>query len=259
MRAPKATRARRAGPRTVSARLSAQAKLEAHPDGHIFVRLEGYSLDLGWFSAATPERVLALHTGVPLASFGSRRSIDREFTSLTQRLARRGLLEYPVGSKRNADVVVIEPQVASYWPQTPPLRNTDVLALSRFAYLRRRGDALVLESPRAGALFRICDPKIATALALLSTPQTVGRLRRRAGFPGLELLALLVGCEIVFKVDPKHDGNLRPVEGDADLVLWDFHDLLFHARSAPGRHANPLGGLYAYAAVTPAPAAVRRR
>ena len=27
-----------------------------------------------------------------------------------------------------------------------------------------------------------------------------------------------------------------------DLVLWDFHDLLFHARSTPGRHANPLGG-----------------
>jgi len=256
VRALKATRARRAGPRTVSARLSAQAKLETRPDGHVFVRLEGYSLDLGWFSAA-PERVLALHTGVPLASFGSRRSMDRDFTSLTQRLARHGFLEYPV-AKRNADVVVIEPQVPSYWPQTPPLRNTDVLALSRFAYLRRRGDAMVLESPCAGALFRICDPKIATALALLSTPQTVGRLRR-AGFPRLELLALLLDCEIVFKVDPKHDGNLRPVEGDADLVLWDFHDLLFHARSAPGRHANPLGGVYAYAAVTPAPPAVRRR
>src|SRR4051794_22449348 len=94
VRAPKATRARRAGPRTVSARLSAQAKLEARPDGHVFVLLEGYSLDLGWFSAA-PERVLALHTGVPLASFGSRRSMDRDFTSLAQRLARHGFLEYP--------------------------------------------------------------------------------------------------------------------------------------------------------------------
>ena len=256
MRAPKATRAR-AWPRTVSARLSARAELEARPDGHIFVHLEGYPLDLGWFSAAAAKRALALPTGVPLASFETRRSLDREFASLTQRLARHGLLEYAVGQKRGVDAVVIEPQMADYWPQTPPLRSADVLALSRFAYLRRRGDAMVLESPRAGVLFRICDLKIATALASLSRPQRVGQLLRQ-GFPGLELLALLVDCQILFKVDPAHDGNLRPVEGDADLVLWDFHDLLFHTRSTPGRHANPVGGVYSYAAVTPSPPAVRR-
>ncbi len=260
MRAPAATRARGAGPRTVSARLSAQAELDARPDGHILVHLDGYSLDLGPFSAAAAKRVLALHTGLRLASLGSRRgTIDREIEFLTRRLARRGLLEYPVGPSRDAETVVIEPQVADYWPQLSPLGNAEVLALSRFAYLRRRGDAMVLESPRAGALFRICDPKIAAALALLSTPQKVGRLRRREGFPGLELLALLVDCQILFKVDAAHDGNLRPAEGDADLVLWDFHDLLFHARSTPGRHANPLGGAYPYADVTPAPPAVRRR
>src|SRR5262249_22136374 len=160
-----------------------------------------------------------------------------------------------VGQKRDAEMVVIEPQVSDYWPQTPPLRKTDALALSRFAYLRRRGDAMVLESPRAGALFRICDPKVAAALSLLSTPQRVGRLLHQ-GFPGLELLALMVDCQILFKVDPKSEGNLRSAEGDADLVLWDFHDLLFHARSTPGRHANPLGGVYSYASVTPAPPAV---
>jgi nitroreductase len=40
--------------------------------------------------------------------------------------------------------------------------------LSGFAYLRRRGNEMVLESPRAGALFRICDPAIAATLATLS-------------------------------------------------------------------------------------------
>ena len=260
MRAPAATRARGAGPRTVSARLSARAELDARADGHVLVHLEGYSLDLGPFSAGAVKRALALNDGVRLASLGSRRgTIDREIESLTRRLARHGLLEYPVGPSRDAETVVIEPQVADYWPQTPPLGNAEILVLSRFAYLRRRGDAMVLELPRAGALFRICDPKVAGALALLSTPQQVGRLRRREGFPGLELLALLMDCQILFKVDPAHDGNLRPVEGDADLVLWDFHDLLFHTRSTPGRHANPLGGAYPYADVTPAPPAVRRR
>jgi len=257
VRSPAAKRARAAGPQHVSIRLSAEAALEARPDGHVFVRHESSWFDLGWFSAGAAKRALELHMGVPLAASARRGKVDREFESLMRRLARNGLLEYPVGQKRGVDSVVIEPQMADYSPQTPPLRTTDVLALSRFAYLRRRGEEIVLESPRAGALFRICDPKIAAALSLLATPQPVGRLRE--SFPERELLALLVDCQILFKVDPKSQRGLRDEEGDADLALWDFHDLLFHARSTPGRHANPLGGVYSYASVTPAPPAVRRR
>ena len=200
--APAAARGRRAGPRTVSARLSAHAALETRTDGHLIAHLDGYALDLGAFSAGAADRAQQLHTGLPLAAFTSDGStIAQEMDRLIRRLARHGLLEYPVRRSRNADAVVIEPQVADYWPQTPPLGNAEVLVLSRFAYMRRRGDAMVLESPRAGALFRICDPKIATALTVLSTPQRVGRLRRQDGFPGIELLALLVDCQILFKVD----------------------------------------------------------
>jgi len=179
---------------------------------------------------------------------------------LVRRLARHGLLEYCLGLAGNRALqVVIEPQLPDYWPQTPPLGNADVLVLSRFAYIRRRGNEMVLESPRAGALFKICDPKIATALAMLATPRRLKELRGQNGFPGLELLALLLDCEILFKTDPADDSGLRPAEGDGNLVLWDFHDLLFHARSSEGRHANPLGGLYTYATVMPALPAVRPR
>ena len=89
-------------------------------------------------------------------------------------------------------------KLADYWPRTPKLGNAETLVLSRFAYLRRRGNEMVLESPRAGALFRICDPKVAAAIATLSTPQQIGRLRRQDGFPGMLLLALLVDCGISF-------------------------------------------------------------
>jgi SagB-type dehydrogenase family enzyme len=103
-------------------------------------------------------------------------------------------------------------------------------------------------------LFKICDPKIAAMLAALATPQKIKELRGQIGPAGAELLALLVDCRILFKVTGK-DKGLRPTEGDHDLVLWDFHDLLFHARSTEGRHANPVGGLYAYAdLVAPQPA-----
>ena len=73
------------------------------------------------------------------------------------------------------------------------------------------------------------------------------------------MLALLVDCRILFKIDSAGDPGLRTVEGDPNLVLWDFHDLLFHARSTEGRHANPVGGVFPYAGVLPPLPAVRPR
>ena len=261
MRAPGTKRGQRTAPANLSARLGAHVALEARADGNIVARFDGHSVGLGKFSAGAADRAQNLRTGLPLGSFASEgRSIDKEVQLLVRRLAGHGLLEYCLGRARDReDQVVIEPQVPDYWPQAPQLGKADILVLSRFAYLRRRGNEMVLESPRAGALFRICDPKIAAALALLSAPQPIERLRRQDGFPGLELLAVLVDCQILFKVDAARDSGLRPAEGDDNLVLWDFHDFLFHARSTEGRHANPMGGVYPYAGVMAPLPAVRPR
>ena len=257
MRAPETKRRRRAASPTVSARLSARVTLEAQAGGTILACFDGYSVGLGTFSPEVADRAQALRTGLPLASFASgARSIDKEIEVLVRRLARHRLLEYCLRHARSGeDHVVIEPQVADYWPAM--LGNADVLVLSRFAYMRRRGNEMVLESPRAGALFRICNPTIAAAIAMLAAPQPIKRLRRQDGFPGLELLALLVGCQILLKIDAAGDNGLRGAE--RDLVLWDFHDLLFHTRSTEGRHANPLGGVYPHAGVLPPLPAVRPR
>jgi SagB-type dehydrogenase family enzyme len=245
----------------LSARLAAHVTLEARPDGRLVVCFDGHSVGSGEVSAAAADRAQALRTGLPLHALASRRrSVDKEVDELVRRLARHGLLEYRLGRSRDGTAqVVIEPQVPDYWPRTPPLGNSDVLVLSRFAYMRRRGNDMVLESPRAGALFKICDARIATALAALATPQAIKQLRRQDAFPGLELLALLLDCQILFKLDPVRDGGPRLAEGDDNLVLWDFHDLLFHARSTEGRHANPLGGVYPYADVMAPLPAVRPR
>jgi SagB-type dehydrogenase family enzyme len=261
LRAPGTKRRRRAAPATLSARLVGHVTLEARTDGSIAACFDGRSVGLGKFRARAAERAQDLRTGLPLASFvPDGRSIDEEIHRLVRRLAGHGLLEYRLGRSRNgADEVVIEPQVPDYWPRMPQLRQDDVLVLSRFAYLRRRGNEMILESPRAGALFRICNPKIATAIVMLATPQQIRELRLQDGFPGIELVALLVDCQILFNIDPAADGGLRPAEGDDSLVLWDFHDLLFHARSMDGRHANPTGGTYPYAGVMAPPPAVRPR
>ena len=261
MRAPGKIRGPKVVVPAISARLNGHFTLDAQTDGSIAASMEGYSVPLGKFSAAAVDRAAKLPAGVALASFSSdSNAVDREINLLVRRLAQRGLLEYRLGhSADDRDLVVIEPQGPDYWPQTPKLGDADVIVLSRFAYMRRRGNAMVLESPRAGALFRICDPTIAAALVILSTPQKVSRLRKQDSFPGIALLALLLDCQILFKVDPARGDALRSAEGGNDLVMWDFHDLLFHTHSTEGRQANPLGGLYPYAGVIAPPPAVRPR
>jgi SagB-type dehydrogenase family enzyme len=256
LRAPEKKRGRKIAASAVSARLNPRVRLEAQVDGTIAACLDDYSVGLGKFSAGAVDRAQALRAGLPLSSFSQHGSAtDKEIDLLVHRLARRGLLEYWLAhSDHEKDQVVIEPQLPDYWPRTTKPNDTETIALSRFAYLRRRGNEMVLESPRAGALFRICDPRIASTLAALSTPRKISWLRRQDGFPGAELLALLLDCEILFKVDAASD-DLRAAEGDDNLVMWDFHDLLFHARSTEGRQSNPLGGLYPFAGIiSPLPA-----
>ena len=256
MPAPAPKRVRSVAPAKASARLRQRIRLEAQANGDIIACFDGYSVGLGTFSAAAADRAKELRIGLPLSSISSvRRNIDKEMGLLVRRLARHGLLEYRLGRSRNSeDLVVIEPQVPDYWPQAPQLGNAEALVLSRFAFMRRRGAEMVVELPRAGALFRICDPKIAVTIARLSTPQQIKALRHQEGFPGVELLALLLDCQILFKVGAGESG-LRSAEGDHSLVLWDFHDLLFHTRSTKGRHASPLGGVYPYVGViSPLPA-----
>jgi SagB-type dehydrogenase family enzyme len=255
--APAPKRVRSAAPTKASARLRRSIRLEAQANGEIIACFDGHSVGLGTVSAAAADRAQELRVGLPLSSISSaRRNIDKEIGLLVRRLAGHGLLEYRLGRSPNGeDLVVIEPQVLDYWPQAPQLGNTEALVLSRFAFMRRRGAEMVVESPRAGALFKICDPKTAAAIAMFSTPQQIKALRQHEGFPGLELLALLLDCQILFKVGAGGERELRLAEGDHSLALWDFHDLLFHTRSTKGRHASPLGGVYPYLGViSPLPA-----
>jgi SagB-type dehydrogenase family enzyme len=226
-------------------------------DGNIAAFAGDYSVSLGQLSAAAMARARNLTTGLPLTSFAGQSAVAKEVDALAHRLARHGLLEYRLSTLRDEqDLVVIEPQVPEYWPQRAKLGEGDTVVLSRFAYLRRRGNEMVLESPRAGALFRIGDPAIGAILAALSRPQKISKLRRQAA-SSLDLLELLLDSQILLKLNAQDGDGLRVNEGDGNLVLWDFHDLVFHTRSTEGRQSNPLGGAFTYADVVPPLPAVR--
>ena len=257
MRAPRKKPARKIAP-VIAIRLNGHFPLQMQAGGSIAVTVEGYPVNLGHFSAAALDSARHLTTGLPLASFAGKSAVAREVDLLAHRLARHGLVEYRLFHPRDEqDLVIIEPQVPDYWPKRAKLGDSDTVVLSRFAYLRRRGNDMALESPRAGALFRIGDPAIAATLAALSRPHKIGKLRRHAASFNLDLLELLLDSQLLLKLSAKSGDGLRVNEGDGDLVLWDFHDLVFHTRSTEGRQANPIGSTFAYAGVIPPLPAVR--
>src|SRR5262249_36383875 len=119
--------------------------------------------------------------------------------------------------------------------------------LSRFAFLRREGVALVLESPLCHARVLLHGWKGAALIAELAQPRDSRQLS--AGLPGIsdeeaeDFVGLLAG---VGMLSPVREDD-KPAEDDnLPLAQWEFHDLLFHARSRLGRHANPFGGTYRF-------------
>lgn len=237
--------------------LTPGVSLKEEAGGVVSARFDGEKLLLGKLTAGARRRAVDLEAGLQL--FPPRASDapeDKEISDITRRLALHGLVEYRlVRASDGADIVIVEPQMRDYAPNFARLDEGRKLVLSRFACMRRRGQDMVLESPRANAAFRLCDAAVASVIAGLSKPKTLAALRAEPGFPGPELLALLCDSQLLFAPDP--DKSLRASEGDEDLVRWDFHDLQFHVRSSTGRHANPTGGLYAHAHLAPQPPAVR--
>ncbi len=241
------------------ARLNPGISIRQEPGGITSAIIDRHAIQLGRFSPGLSLRFADLKIGLQLNLAGSTgTNEEREIAELVRRLSQSGLLEYRLAREQHGeDLVVIEPQVRDYEPRMPEIGEKTALALSRFAYMRRRGASMVLEAPRSGALFRLCDANIAAMIAALSQPQTLEKIRARPGFPGPEFLALLLDCQMLFVLDSENDKGLRSAEGDGDLRLWDFHDLLFHTRSTTGRHANPSGGVRAYANTVDSLPAVR--
>ncbi|WP_018407107.1 SagB/ThcOx family dehydrogenase [Methylocystis rosea] len=240
-------------PARLFARLNPGVALERNAAGGLTALFDGRSVEFGKFGADVTERAADFDTGV---AFDGER--NGEMSELVRRLALYGLVEYRLARAPNGpDLIVVEPQMRDYAPRMIELDEDRALALSRFAYIRRRGADMVLESPRAMALFRLCDPSVTAMIAHLSEARTVRELCALADFSGAELLALLLDSQILFTPGPGADKALRAAEGDDDLILWDFHDLLFHSRSTNGRHANPSGGIYAHAHLAALPPAVR--
>jgi len=166
------------------------------------------------------------------------------------RLLRAGALHVAVRAGDRV-LAVLEPASPEFRlrPADPPLDRR--LRLSRFACLRRDGDAVVLDSPRVRARLVVAEPAAAAAIAAIAAPSTLRRVGAERAAP-VALACLLWRAGFAVEVD----GDGRSAEDrDPALAGWEFHDLWFHARSQRGRHLGAIGASYPLAGrVDPPPA-----
>jgi SagB-type dehydrogenase family enzyme len=175
------------------------------------------------------------------------RALARWYHSL-QALARGGHLRISVCSdvERLATLVPIAASFA--FTGGVPVLSERSHRLSRFAYLHRDRDETILESPLAFARLVLHDDRAAALVHALAKPlraQDVGaRVSGLNAAAGTALLGLFVTAGVAVPAD---ENRATAEDENAALQCWEFHDLLFHARSRVGRHDAPVGGTYRHA------------
>jgi SagB-type dehydrogenase family enzyme len=142
-------------------------------------------------------------------------------------LAERGLLSYQVIGDRGPLATA---------PVTLPLLHFDqqpfevrgVHVFSRSALIRREGERMVIETARSSVRITIHDSR---ALTFIMRPDSASGLSPdEVSVFG----SFLKAYEILVEDD----------EDAGALAFWEFHNLLFHARSRIGRHMGSVGGTY---------------
>jgi oxazoline/thiazoline dehydrogenase len=118
----------------------------------------------------------------------------------------------------------------------PPIHvePTKRYMLSRFAFMRKREGCLAIESPLAFHRVELLHPA-SLSIVFATIPDEMGDL-------GLQILDVLLTAGIVVESDVAG----QEVHEDVGLQQWEFHDLLFHARSRPGRNDSQLGRTFRF-------------
>lgn len=171
-------------------------------------------------------------------------------------LSRRCLLIRTV-QEDGAPLASVVPVSRQFEWGTNALVRGSKYVLSRFAYLRREGAEAVLESPRCHARLILHHWSASAVTHALMRPRTVDEvaaaLSHSHGAVDV-LMALLLRVGLLTGVT-ETDGASE--DSDPALECWEFHDLLFHARSREGRHDGRTGATYRFVPRVPAPPALK--
>lgn len=184
---------------------------------------------------------------VPLRDFrGALGGVDSHFGLLqTAALMFNNILILGIAAPRGRALADIEfsnagrrlPDVS----RPPELTDDTPLTWSRFAYLHREDDALLLSRPLKDKRIIIRDSSVGKQLIDLSRGATVRDLRAAGdgddgddAFAGLAALINLLYREEFLVAAGGERLPTRLQEGDTAMQQWDFHDAVSHANSRLG-------------------------
>jgi SagB-type dehydrogenase family enzyme len=111
--------------------------------------------------------------------------------------------------------------------------------LSRFAYLHREGDTMVLASARSGERMLLPAPETVAVVASLTVPRTMGEIADAIDNIGLgEVQALVQTLATMGLIAPVDLQGQLGEAIDSTLQQWEFHDRLLHGRTQRGRDSS---------------------
>ncbi|MCL6504464.1 MAG: hypothetical protein K6T86_17430 [Pirellulales bacterium] len=174
-----------------------------------------------------------------------------------QQLRRRGLIWWMALCNGRPLATRIPTSPSFIYPDRRT-RPHQAYVLSRFAYLHTADGQMLLESPLAHAHIRLHDVRTAALVHSLAPPARTSELA--ASGPGLSagdiamFLDVLLNANMIGEAD---EAGVSATDRSAALQSWEFHDLLFHARSRLGGHANPAGAAFRFAGQHAPPPALK--
>ena len=128
--------------------------------------------------------------------------------------------------------------------------------LSRFTLIRPGNEGLVLENPFTPEQLKLSGTLVIKILQAFIHGADPDELIEEAADQAKPLLKRVIdkcmSCGFLVEMTSEDES----LEDDGALMSWEYHDLLFHARSRIGRHYNPVGGTYPFHGKLEAPPVV---
>jgi len=185
---------------------------------------------------------------------------ELRFMEMLKTFKRIGLLTQYIESEIE-ELLQLHPMCADF-NANEPLQELDLeqpVILSRFAYIHRIGNQIVAESPMCNNKLISTNSMIPMLLGMLCSPCTLSQLQLAAtglGEKAIRYLVMTLHENRFISNQPQQSEEIEEESGSR-LLMWDFHDLLFHARSRFGRHDNPYGGTFRFLGKIPPQPAIR--
>ncbi len=144
-------------------------------------------------------------------------------------------------------LVTLAPNSPHYKFRNHPIAPDQRFILSRFACCRREGDQFVIESPLGQAYLLCAEASTLALIFALQKPRCLADMTHQ--FPAIPqeslemIFVFLLNAGLLSEVDAQGQAQ---EDANETLQQWDFHDLLFHARSRNGRTMKGYGGTYRF-------------